>query len=429
MRLAFELTCRRKCLGSVCGSSGEPTATRGSRDESGQRGASRPNSNGMFAVSDRSSEWVLKVVSTSWLVALGCQVAACSDTCGGCSDLQPPASSHSQAGSPPTSGASTATSAVETTWEPSANVTADTPVGVSSRVTPSGAPPGATSHGDPSRETTAVEGPDSQGPGSGTAVASGTTTSVATSDVLATTGDDSVVTGGTNAQVNETVFPPGVTKPKILIIGDSISAGPGCYKKFLDQKLKDSGITNYEFVGEYTDDCGGGVLHGAVSCTTTADYLQASFNLNQAGCPTGERLGMGPMIEKFRPDLILLQLGVNDVWGGGQNIDAILDNYERLIEQARAYNPNVVVAVAQIHKIKTVGGCAEPKTPDPTAQALVDAIPAWVQEVTNTTSPVLVADLWTNSLVTESDDCVHPNEAGAERMAENWYDALEPILR
>jgi lysophospholipase L1-like esterase len=135
------------------------------------------------------------------------------------------------------------------------------------------------------------------------------------------------------------------------------------------------------------------------------------------------------MTEKFRPDLILMQLGVNDVWGGGQNIETILRNYETLIEQARAHNPNVVIAVAQIHKIKTVGGCSEPKTPDPTAQALVDAVPAWAQKVNNATSPVLVADLWTNSLVTESDDCVHPNEAGAERMAANWYDALEPILR
>ncbi len=383
----------------------------------------------MFAVSDRSPVWALKVVSTPWLVAvvvLGCQVAACSDTCGGCPDLQPPASSSSHAGSPLTSGPSTAGRAVETKGEPSANATVDTHVGVSSQVTASGSP-GATSHEDPSRETTAFEGPDTPATGSGTA--SGLETSVASSEGLATTADDSVATGETNDEVNESLFPPGVTRPKILIIGDSISAGPGCYKKYLDQKLKDSGVTNYEFVGEYTDDCGGDVLHGAVSCTSTADYVQASFNLNRAGCPAGDRLGMGPMTEKFRPDLILMQLGVNDVWGGGQNIETILRNYETLIEQARAHNPNVVIAVAQIHKIKTVGGCSEPKTPDPTAQALVDAVPVWAKKVNNATSPVLVADLWTNSLVTESDDCVHPNEAGAARMAANWYDALEPILR
>src|SRR5690606_14600177 len=46
-------------------------------------------------------------------------------------------------------------------------------------------------------------------------------------------------------------FPPSVVTPKIMIVGDSISAGPGCYKGYLDQNLKDNGYNRYEFVGEY----------------------------------------------------------------------------------------------------------------------------------------------------------------------------------
>ena len=34
-----------------------------------------------------------------------------------------------------------------------------------------------------------------------------------------------------------------------MIVGDSISAGPGCYKKYLLQQLQAAGITNFEFVG------------------------------------------------------------------------------------------------------------------------------------------------------------------------------------
>lgn len=227
----------------------------------------------------------------------------------------------------------------------------------------------------------------------------------------------------------DSVFPPQVIRPKILVVGDSISGGPGCYKKYLDAKLKAAGVTDYDFVGEYTDDCGGEVRHGAVSCTTTADYVKPTFTLSSAGCPAGERMGMSQLARKYLPDLVLLQLGVNDVWGGGQNVQTILANYTTLVEQARAHNPRVAVVVAQIHKIKTVGGCTEPKTPDPTARALVEAVPAWAQGASTTSSPILTADLWTNSLVAEADDCVHPNDAGAQRMADNWFTALEPILR
>lgn len=381
----------------------------------------------MFAESDRTSVWRRNADSTRWLVifSLGGQFIVCSGA-GGCSEPEPPASSSSPV-PPPTSGSSTAVKAADTTPEPLVNATAEPTVGVSSRVT-SVAPSGATSHNPASLGMTGLAAPFT-GAYSGTADESSTPAGIASIDVQASSSGESIGSGETSDLVNDSLFPSGVTTPKILIVGDSISAGPGCYKMHLDRKLTNSGITNYEFVGEYTDDCGGGVMHGAVSCATTADYSKASFTLSQMGCPTGERLGMGPMTAKYRPDLILLQLGVNDVWGGGQNIETILENYELLVEQARASNPNVVVAVAQIHQIKTVGGCIEPKTADPTAQALVDAVPAWAQRVTQPTAPVLVADLWTNSDVSESDDCVHPNPAGAERMAENWYRVLAPLLR
>ncbi len=63
--------------------------------------------------------------------------------------------------------------------------------------------------------------------------------------------------GGSNA--GGWTYPDGVTKPRIMIVGDSISAGPGCYQKYLLQNLNDNGYSNFEFVGEYDDDCGGGV--------------------------------------------------------------------------------------------------------------------------------------------------------------------------
>jgi lysophospholipase L1-like esterase len=221
------------------------------------------------------------------------------------------------------------------------------------------------------------------------------------------------------------VFPEGVTKPRIMIVGDSISAGPGCYKKYLLKHLTDNQLTNYEFVGEYTDDCGGGVRHSAVSCTTSGQYAQETFTI--PNCNANTYPGLATLVSTHNPDLILLQLGVNDVWSGSAPIAPILANYETLVQQARAHNANVVVMVAQIHKIITDNCKNAASTAN--AEKLVMAVPAWAQTVSTAQSPVLVADLWTNSDPHEATDCVHPDDAGARRMGLNWYNALKGILK
>ncbi len=210
-----------------------------------------------------------------------------------------------------------------------------------------------------------------------------------------------------------------------MIVGDSISAGPGCYKKYLLQNLTDNQITNYEFVGEYTDDCGGGVRHSAVSCTTSGQYTEETFTV--PNCTTKTYPGLATLVNTHNPDLILLQLGVNDVWSGSAPIAPILANYATLVQQARAHNANVVVVVAQIHKIITDNCTNMASTTN--AEALVMAVPAWAQTISTAESPVLVADLWTNSDPHQAADCVHPDDDGARRMGLNWYNALSGILK
>jgi len=221
-------------------------------------------------------------------------------------------------------------------------------------------------------------------------------------------------------------FPASVTRPRIMIVGDSISAGRGCYKRFLLADLNAAGYTNFDFVGQYTDDCGGGVMHSARSCTTALDYTQPTFEL-RADCGGGTFPGLATLMTTHTPDLVMLQLGVNDVWNGVAT-DAILANYATLLQQARAQNPNVVIAIAQIQQIRPTGD-ANGDAVFMRAQALIEAVPAWAQAQSQPTSPVFVADLWTNSDVAETTDGVHPTEdTGSERMGENWFNALKDIL-
>lgn len=259
--------------------------------------------------------------------------------------------------------------------------------------------------------------------GGNSAGSGGSGTATAGSGNAAGTGQ----TGGSTSVGGPWMFPAGVTKPRIMIVGDSISAGPGCYKKYLLKNLTDNHYSAFEFVGEYTDDCGGNVRHSAVSCSTAEQYTQGMFSL--PNCFADKTFpGLAPLVATHKPDLLMLQLGVNDVWGG-QALNATLANYGKLVEQARAQNPNVVLVVAQIQKIRP--GCGEDDSVQKRAEALVMAVPGWAQQLSTAASPVFVADLWTNSdwSMAETNDCVHPNEAGAERMGLNWYNALKNILK
>lgn len=220
-------------------------------------------------------------------------------------------------------------------------------------------------------------------------------------------------------------FPSDVTRPKIMIIGDSITAGPGCYKQHLLADLNANGYSNFDFVGDYTDDCGGSVRHSARSCTTALDFTQPTFTL-RADCGGGTFPGLSQLMTSHEPDLLMIQLGVNDVWNG-LGPDAILADYATLVQQARAQNPDVVIAIAQIHQIRP--------TPDGDAvflraQQLAAAVPAWAAAQSQPQSPTFVADLWTNSdaSAAETLDGVHPNDAGARRMGRSWSAALQNIL-
>jgi hypothetical protein len=266
----------------------------------------------------------------------------------------------------------------------------------------------------------------SANPSAGSQATGGATAGTATTGGTSSAG--AAGTPGTaGASTGPWTFPAGVTKPKLMIVGDSISAGPGCYKKFLLKALNDNKYTNFEFIGEYTDDCGGGVRHSAVSCSTAEQYTMATFKM--PNCATDKTFpGLSTLMTTHKPDLVMLQLGVNDVWGG-KTTENILGNYAKLIEQARAQNPKVVLVVARMQKIKP--DCGSDETVYKRAEALVTAVPAWAQTQTQAASPVFVADLWTNSdwSKAETNDCVHPNDIGAERMGKNWYETLKTILK
>lgn len=207
------------------------------------------------------------------------------------------------------------------------------------------------------------------------------------------------------------------TPVRIMPLGDSITAGPGCWRAKLWHRLQTSGYTNIDFVGTQSD--GGGCNpgyaydfdhegHGGYSATGIAANNQ-----------------LPPWLAAAQPDVVLMHLGTNDMWGGYLGLQDKLDAFTKLVGQMRAANPAMKIVVAQIIPM-SAAACA---TCPADVKALDDAIPGWAAGLSTSQSPIIVADLWTGyDAVADNVDGVHPNDTGFQKMADAWYPAVTRAL-
>ncbi|MFC6015806.1 cellulose binding domain-containing protein [Plantactinospora solaniradicis] len=201
---------------------------------------------------------------------------------------------------------------------------------------------------------------------------------------------------------------------RIMPLGDSITAGPGCWRALLWDRLQRTGYTNIDFVGTQS---GGGCSvpldtdhegHGGFSATGIADQNQ-----------------LPPWLAATNPDIVLMHLGTNDMWGGHLPTDAKMSALTKLVGQMRANNPSVKIIAAQIIPMGQ-NACA---TCPADVVAFNNRIPGWAAGLTTTRSPIVVVDQWSGfNTATDTGDGVHPNNAGFQKMSDRWYPALAQVL-
>jgi lysophospholipase L1-like esterase len=203
---------------------------------------------------------------------------------------------------------------------------------------------------------------------------------------------------------------------RVMPLGDSITAGPGCWRAMLWHHLQTAGYTNIDFVGGDPDGgCNYGYSydgdnegHGGYAATGIADQNQ-----------------LPPWLTAAKPDIVLMHLGTNDMWGGFIPTSSVLAAYTKLVGQMRANNPNMKIIVAQIIPMNP-SGCT---TCAASVVALDNAIPGWAAGLTTAQSPIVVVDQWTGfSAATDTGDGVHPNDTGFQKMADRWYPPLAQAL-
>jgi lysophospholipase L1-like esterase len=204
---------------------------------------------------------------------------------------------------------------------------------------------------------------------------------------------------------------------RIMPLGDSITAGPGCWRAMLWHQLQTAGYTDIDFVGGVPDGgCNYGYAydgdnegHGGYAATGIADQNQ-----------------LPPWLDAARPDIVLMHLGTNDMWGGTISTATILAAYTKLVGQMRASNPAMRIVVAQIIPMNppSCTTCAAGVV------ALDNAIPGWAAGLRTAQSPIVVVDQWTgfDTVADTVGDGVHPNDAGFQKMANRWYPGLAPLL-
>ncbi|GHJ43660.1 hypothetical protein Cs7R123_10020 [Catellatospora sp. TT07R-123] len=204
---------------------------------------------------------------------------------------------------------------------------------------------------------------------------------------------------------------------RIMPLGDSITAGPGCWRAMLWHQLQTAGYTNIDFVGGVSD--GGGCNpgysydfdhegHGGYSATGIADNNQ-----------------LPPWLAAARPDIVLVHLGTNDMWGHYIPTATKLTAFTKLVGQMRAANANVKILVAQIIPM-TAAACS---TCPADIVEFDSAIPGWAAGLTTAQSPITVVDQWTGfDAAADTGDGVHPNTGGFQKMAARWYPALARVL-
>jgi hypothetical protein len=211
-------------------------------------------------------------------------------------------------------------------------------------------------------------------------------------------------------------------------LGDSITEDT-CYPQILDEQLKAGNHTNFQFVGTETttQSCGSGAPssvkdegHGGYGVT----YLPSTSTRPKC---TKQAQGCGSYAElqtwaAEAPDIVLMHFATNDIWDGRATSE-ILSSFVAVIAEFRKKNPTVIFFVSKIIKLNP-SGCGSCLT---NVAALAAALtPDWALTNSTPSSPVYIIDHYDCGFdpATDSGDGVHPNLAGATKMATTSYNAI-----
>jgi lysophospholipase L1-like esterase len=195
-------------------------------------------------------------------------------------------------------------------------------------------------------------------------------------------------------------------EPKtVLAIGDSITQGGGnfvCYRQVLVPELKKRRFA-VEFIGPQKDATSHHAGYGGKNTAYLRSISQATY-------------------QQYPADFVLIHSGHNS-FSQDKPVPGIVDDTKGMIENITAINPKVTILLAQVitsGKLPKYSYIPE----------LNEALATMAKEMTAKGYKIILVNQaegfdWTTDTVK---DMVHPNASGAQKMADKWMIALEPLL-
>jgi len=240
---------------------------------------------------------------------------------------------------------------------------------------------------------------------------------------------------------------------KIMSLGDSITDGywtAGGYRKYLYHDLELKGYTNIDMVGIKGSDSAGFSYNGE-NITYDDNYSGYSGYAIQYMTGTETRQGIletiqeTDMINVCKPDIILLQIGTNDILSNYNDgiterlenlVNTILDNMESDSVIYVSTIPDIDVATVS-DWFWAYGDLKWNNTTEDFTKIVQEYIDSYnesiynmVSEMQNKGKHVKFADI--NSVINYQEDLydgVHPNEQGYEKMGKYWSGILDSELK
>jgi lysophospholipase L1-like esterase len=233
--------------------------------------------------------------------------------------------------------------------------------------------------------------------------------------------------GGAGSQPYNPCPPKG--KPCVVLpVGDSITAGSqsstgGGYRlPLFDLAAKNT--KSLTFVGANAS--GPATVDGVAFPRANSGY--SGYEIDSVNGRQGISQFFPAQIAKYKPNIVLLMIGTNDVASAVPNIPPRLG---ALMDSILGADPALLLVVAQIVPQQR----ATPDTQNTLVQAYNAAIPPLVQARVAAGKHVLMVDMYraltSNASYSTMDfaNTLHPNDAGYAVMAATWYAPIGPLLR
>ena len=224
---------------------------------------------------------------------------------------------------------------------------------------------------------------------------------------------------------------------KIMPLGDSITYGmadEGGYRKYLWQFLKQKGYDNIDFVGP----------EGKDAATFSFNGQQVSYDDNHAGYSgytitnlkggwMGQLNGIletmqnGDFITKYKPDIILLQIGTNDINNG--YLDGSEERLHQLLDYLRENMPaDGTIFLTTIPDLGNSGWAGNSAETNKNIAKYNELIKKVADDYA--ANHVIYADIHsTIDASVDLADGVHPNAGGYEKMGKYWAEQIDVYLK